>query len=212
MTVPLVFLGAGGHGRVLLDLALEQSLPVIGITDSNPEMKGKLVWGVPVLGDDQAVLAMDPGSVRLVNGIGSLGPTLRRRDTWQKFRNSGFRFQTLVHHGALVSSRAVLEEGCQVLAGVVVQAGARIGENALLNTGASVDHDCDIGAHVHVAPGAVLSGGVFVGEMTHIGLRAAVIQGIHIGSGCLVAAGAVVIHDVQDGMRVQGLPAKVRTL
>ena len=42
-------------------------------------------------------------------------------------------------------------------AGAIVQAGARVGEDTLINTGASVDHDCVVGPHVHVGPGVTLS-------------------------------------------------------
>jgi 2,3,4,5-tetrahydropyridine-2-carboxylate N-succinyltransferase/tetrahydrodipicolinate N-acetyltransferase len=35
-----------------------------------------------------------------------------------------------------------------------------------------------------------------------------VIEGVRIGAGALVAAGAVVLHDVDDGVRVAGVPAR----
>jgi UDP-perosamine 4-acetyltransferase len=105
-----------------------------------------------------------------------------------------------------------LEEGAQILAGAVVQASARIGQDAIVNSGALVDHDCQIGTGAHLAPGSTLSGGVIVGKFTHVGCGATIIQGIRVGEGCLVAAGAVVVRDVPDHSLAMGVPARFSQL
>jgi UDP-perosamine 4-acetyltransferase len=72
-----------------------------------------------------------------------------------------------------------------------------------------VEHDCEIGDHVHVSVGARLGGGVRVGEATLIGLGAIVRHGISVGRMSIVGAGAVVVDDVPDGVVVVGTPARV---
>ena len=57
----------------------------------------------------------------------------------------------------------------------VVQPGAQIGENAIINTRSVIEHDCVIEDHVHVATGAILAGGVRVGCMSMIGAGAVVV-------------------------------------
>jgi len=47
-----------------------------------------------------------------------------------------------------------------------------------------------------------------VGDGTWIGAGATVIQCVKIGKNCMIGAGSVVIHDVPDGARVAGNPAK----
>ena len=42
------------------------------------------------------------------------------------------------------------------MAGVVINAGTKIGENVIINTGAIVEHDCIIDHHGHIATGARL--------------------------------------------------------
>jgi UDP-perosamine 4-acetyltransferase len=101
-----------------------------------------------------------------------------------------------------------LGEGVQIMAGTVVQPGSKIGDNTILNTRSSVDHDCEIGAHVHIAPGVTLSGGVRVHDDAHIGAGAVLIQGVEVGASSLVAAGSVVIHAVPANTRVAGMPAR----
>lgn len=208
MNLPLIVLGAGGHAKVLVDALNSAGLPVRGITDASPAKAGSVVLGVPVLGGDKKVLAFAPEVVHLVNGIGSVRVSTLRRKIYDDFKNRGYFFARVVHASAIVAPDAVLAEGAQIMAGVVLQTGCRIGENAIINTRAAVDHDCRIGAHVHISPGVTLCGNVEVGEGSHIGAGATVIQGVRIGRNCMVAAGAVVIGDIPDGATVAGLPAK----
>jgi acetyltransferase-like isoleucine patch superfamily enzyme len=72
-----------------------------------------------------------------------------------------------------------------------------------------VDHDCQLGDHVHIAPGAVLSGGVRIGAYSHVGTGASVRQDLCIGSEAIVGVGAAVIADVKDRSIVVGVPARI---
>jgi UDP-perosamine 4-acetyltransferase len=163
---------------------------------------------LPRLGGDDAVLGYAPGTVLLVNGVGSADSTAHRARLYQRFRSLGYGFAPVVHPAAVLSPSASLGEGVQVMAGAVVQAGVEAGANVIVNTGAVVDHDCRLGDHAHVASGAVLAGGVQVGSGAHIGAGATLIQGVAVGASALVAAGAVVIADVAPGARVAGVPAR----
>lgn len=86
----------------------------------------------------------------------------------------------------------------QVMPGAVINYGALVGANTIINTAAVVEHDCVVGPHCHIAPNATLCGGVKVGELTHIGAGSVVLQGLTIGSGCVVGAGSVVTKDMPD--------------
>ena len=95
----------------------------------------------------------------------------------------------------------------------VINAGAVLGNNVILNTGAIVEHDCILGDHVHVATGACLASTVRVGRGAHIGAGATVRECISVGEGALVGAGAVVVIDVSEWTVVVGVPARpVRTV
>lgn len=178
---------------------------VLGFVDPDP-MRPPLL-GARHLGDDGAVFGHRPGSVRLVNGVGSISCTRNRRTVYDRFVQEQYGFATVIHPSAVVAPEVQIEDGVQVFAGAVVQTGCRLGANAVLNTGARVDHDCVIGAHAHVSPGVTICGAVCVGDGAHIGAGATVIQGIRIGAGSLVGAGALVIRDVPPGATVIGVPA-----
>lgn len=209
---PVLILGAGGHGGVLIEALRRLGVAVVGVLDSDPARQGSSFCDVPVLGDDDAARAFAPDAVLLANGIGSVSRPVERERIFRAFKDKGYRFVTIRHPDASLAEDAVLGEGCQILAGAVVQNGVRIGANSLANLGALIAHDCRIGDHVHIGPGAALSGNVRVSDGCHLGIGAAVVQGVTIGRGAVVGAGAVVLRDVTEGSTVVGIPARNRAL
>lgn len=205
---PIIVLGAGGHAKVVIDTLLALGREIAGIADPDPETHGKDVLGVSVLGGEEAVEARAAGDIALANGVGSTSDAGRRKDVFERFRDKGYEFVSVVHPSAVVAAGVEIGDGAQVMAGAIIQPGCRIGADTIVNTSATVDHDCIIGDHVHVAPGAILGGTVTIGAETHIGAGATVIQNTAIGDRCLVAAGAVVTEDLADGSKVAGVPAK----
>ena len=204
---PILILGGGGHAKVVADTLLASGFEVVGFLDRNPKI-GSLI-GIRQLGDadPSGFKEYAPDEIMLANGFGSIGDGRLRTLQFEGWKERGFSFLTVLHPAAVLSSAAELEEGGQVMAGAVVQAGCCIGINSIVNTGAVIDHDCRLGAHVHVATGARLSGGVTIGGGGHIGTGAVVLQGISIGENSIVGAGSVVVRDVPSNTRVMGVPA-----
>lgn len=122
---------------------------------------------------------------------------------------AGLQPVTVVHPTAFVAENAVLESGCQILAGAVVVAEARLGRQCIVNTKASVDHECTLADGVEIAPGATLCGLVQVETNGWVCAGAVVLPRLTIGADAIVGAGAVVIRDVPAGVTVVGVPAKI---
>lgn len=206
--LPVIVVGAGGHGLVVADALLCAGRRVIGFVDPDPALRGHAPLGLPLIGDDAALAAHDRAGVVLANGIGGVGDgsDLRRR-LQQRLAADGWVFCTVTHPSALISPHAGLMDGAQVLAGAVVQAMARVGPGAIVNTRAVVEHHAVVGAFAHVAPGAVLCGRVEIGARSHVGAGAVVRQGVTLGDGVVVGIGAAVLKDVAAGV-VAGVPAR----
>lgn len=209
MELPVLVIGAGGHGRVVADALRMSGHIVLGFLEANLDQHGIIIDELKVLGGDDRLSEYPPDAINLANGIGSTVSTEARRTVYERLKRGDYRFETVCHPTAIIARSAQIFSGVQIMAGAVIQPGVIIGENTIINTGALVDHDCIIEKHCHVAPGVVLSGDVQVGDGCHIGTGVSVIQGIVIGEGSLVAAGAVVIQDVPPNAWVGGVPARI---
>ena len=206
MNLPIIVVGGSGHAKVLVSTLLLEHREVLGFVDPDPSLPP--ILGVHRLGDDNEVFRHPPERIRLVNGVGSGRSTELRKSVYARFRERQYLFEAVIHPSASMAPDVHAGSGLQVMAGAVVQAGVRLGENVILNTGTIVDHDCVIADHVHLAPGATLSGCVHLEQGVHVGTGASIIQGIHVGAASTVGAGAVVLHDVPAGITVVGVPAR----
>ena len=205
---PVIVIGAGGHGKVLIDTLRMMGRQILCVTDDACEHHGKMINDIEVRGATELINAVSPDTVELINGIGSVCRPEVRKKIFNRFKYRGYRFATVIHPAAVVAHSAEIAQGVQVMAGAVIQSGALIGANAILNTRCSVDHDCVIGAHTHLAPGVTLSGDVTIGQICHLGTGASVIQNVNVGAEAVVAAGAVVIRDILARGAACGVPAK----
>ena len=71
-----------------------------------------------------------------------------------------------------------------------------------------IAHNVVIGTNSEVTTGTIIGGSTTIGNMCWTGLNSTLKDNIKIGNNVLIAAGAVVIHDVQDEDIVAGVPAK----
>ena len=199
----LAILGAGGHGKVVAEIAMLAGWAEVVFFDRSwPTQTRCELWNIE--GDEEHLLA----SAERFNGVAvAIGDNDTRGRWLAVLTDSGVALPALVHPRAIVSQFSRIGEGSLVGASAVLNPFATIERGAIVNTGAVVEHDCVIGPYVHVGPGAVLSGAVRIGERSHVGAGSVVRQGISIGVGATVGAGSVVITDVPPGATVVGVPA-----
>jgi len=206
---PWVLLGAGGHASVVLALLRELQCEVLGVSDPALLSQSVLQWqGLPVWDDATVLSQHSPHTVFLANGVGFVQTPESRQGVFHTFAQSGYVFPALVHPFSWVAADVLVGEGVQIMAGAVVQTGAQLGANTLVNTGVRIDHGCQIGPHSHVACGSILCGNVHLGTHTFIGAGAVLIQGVSLGSHCTVGAGSVVLQSHGDHQRLVGTPAR----
>ena len=82
---------------------------------------------------------------------------------------------------------------------VLVNAGAHVGENCILNSKSLIEHDAVIGDHCHISTGSILNGEAQIGHESFVGSGGVVRwEGVRIGARSLVAGGARVMRDLPE--------------
>ncbi|HKQ49539.1 MAG TPA: acetyltransferase [Phycisphaerae bacterium] len=207
MTSEIVILGAGGHGRVVLDILLQAARhKPVGFLDNNTALHGRRIDGLPVLGDISCLAGLRERGIH--GAIVAIGDNGIRRAMGEQIEQCGLELCSAVHPSAQLATNATFGKGVVIAAGALVCAHCQIGDYAILNTGCIVDHESMIGTAVHICPGVRLAGHVVIESGAFVGIGATVVQNVRIGFESVVGAGAVVIADVDPMTTVVGVPAR----
>lgn len=201
----LVIVGAGGHGRDVLDVidAMNAAAPrfeFVGFLDDDAEA-GKW-FGLERLGPVSRLAELTAQYVI------AIGDSRARRRIDAVAQEAGRTAATLVHPTASMGRQVELGPGCVLMAGVRVTNHVTMGRHVHVNQNATVGHDCTLGDYVTLSPLVALSGAVNVGAVATLGTGAVVVPGKRVGADSVVGAGAAVVDDVPDGITVVGVPAR----
>lgn len=202
-------MGAGGHGRELLDI-VEAAIAagttdheLIGVLDDgDADLHLLAARGVDHLGGTERLADLDAD---VLVGIGS---GAGRRAVDERIRAAALPTPVLVHPAATIGAEVRLGPGSVVAAGARITTNIVLGRHTHVGVNATIGHDAVLGDHVTVLPGATVSGSVRLEDGVTIGTGAAVIQGVTIGADTFVGAGAVVIRDLPAGVTAVGVPAR----
>ncbi len=92
--------------------------------------------------------------------------------------------------------------------GVVVNAGAKIGRQCILNTNCTIEHHDILSQGVEIGPGATLCGRVNVKDFSWVGAGVTVLPRVNVGTNAIIGGGSLVRANVPDNNVVVGVPAK----
>ena len=197
----LVIIGAGGHGKVIADIAEKLGYTDIVFLDDDPTVES--CGNYKVVGECKSAL-----SYKNADFIVAIGNAKIRRKIQSELIEMGLHIVSLIHPSAVIASNVKIGVGTVVVAGTVINPCTEIGQGCIINTCASVDHDCRLGDYVHVSVGAHVAGTVTIGDSTWVGAGATISNNIEIVDACMIGAGAVVIADISEPGTYIGVPAK----
>lgn len=191
----LYIYGAGGHGKVLSDIANLKGYDEIIFLDDEDPMH-------PSLSDIGA-----SKDIPIAIGIAS---NQRRKVIYKKLKSMGLKIVTLIHPSATISPSVKIGRGCVIMAGVIINADSHIKKGVILNSGCIVEHECIVEEFAHISPKVALARKVHIETLVHVGIGTNVIQNVSIGRDSIIGAGSVVVSDILPNSIAYGVPCKTQ--
>jgi sugar O-acyltransferase (sialic acid O-acetyltransferase NeuD family) len=210
----IIILGIGGNCVDILEAIFdinEQGARAVyepvGFLDDNPETKGNMIQGVPILGPLSS--ARDYTGCRFVNGIGSVNNYWKKLEIIQKTNLTDDCFETIVHPTASISRTATLGSGVVILPNVTVASNAMVGKHVMVLANSVINHNSVVGDGTILASSVTIAGNVHIGRGCYFGSNSAIRDGITIEDYCLIGMGSTVIRSVETRSVVAGNPARL---
>src|SRR5574344_1755645 len=185
MKEKIVLIGGGGHCHSVIDV-IEQTnkYEIIGIVDTKENIGKKVL--------DYEIIA-----------IGHIKTNELRKKLFEKGKNIGFDFPTIISPLAYVSKYSFIDEGTVVMHHALVNANVKIGKNCIINTKALIEHDCIVEDNCHISTASIINGGVVVRENTFFGSNAVSKEYIEIGKNCLIGGGTRVLSNLMNNSMIK---------
>jgi sugar O-acyltransferase (sialic acid O-acetyltransferase NeuD family) len=201
----LLIFGAGGHAKVVYNIALKiGNYEIMGFVDTTNAHRKEL-FGYQIYNDISIV------KESFFDGcIIAIGDDYSRKIIRDEIiaLNRNIKFATLIDPNAVIGKNVNIGEGTVVMPSATINTCCNIANHCIINTAATIDHECTLEGFASVGPGAVLGGKVKIGELSAIGLGAKIIEKVHIGRDTVIGAGSLVLKDVKDSIIAYGVPAK----
>ena len=208
MENPVIILGAGGLGKVALEIFNSNEVVVYGFLDDDPKLHGTEINGINVLGSTE-----DDGFLKLIGKkceafVAVDDMKLRESLVELLMERRSVMPINAFHNRCYVSKTATLRHGSLFSADVVINTGASIGSHCIFHSKALVEYEATVGDFVQVGAGSVVGSGTTVGDNVFIGSGVTIVSGITIGKNARIGAGSIVVENIPARATVFGNPAK----
>lgn len=200
----LLIIGGGLGAVQLLDsLARIENQRATAIVDDNPELRGKSLMGVPILGGQKDIEELfarnlfDAGVVSVSTSIGF------RQRMFEKLAQLRIPMANIIDPSARIQRNAVLGVGNVILAFCHIGSCAILGNGTFLSPYVDIEHHCTLGDFCTFGPGVMMSSLVSVGHCVKFGTGIFIEPKITIGSNSIIGSGAILVGNVPENSVVK---------
>lgn len=143
----LLIIGAGGHGKVVAEIASACGYDkVVFLDDNSSEAIGK-------------INELENFKNYFEEAFVGIGNNAVRKELIYKLEDTGYKIPVLIHPTAYISKSAKISAGTVIEPHAVVNANSIIGKGCIVSVGAIVDHNSVLQDYVHVNAGSIISAG-----------------------------------------------------
>ncbi|MBQ7457470.1 MAG: acetyltransferase [Desulfovibrio sp.] len=197
----ILLAGNAAAARVVFGyLALDPRYTVDACVVDDPYVDQALLTDVPSVGISQVQATIPPKDVRIIMAVGYDKVNSVRQNLFEKLKGLGYAMETYIHPKANVLTKHPIGEGSVLMAGAVLEPGARLGCDCFLWANVVVAHDAVIDDHCWLAAGAVVSGMAKVGCRSFVGVNATISNKVEIGADNIVGGSAFMSRSTKPNM------------
>jgi sugar O-acyltransferase (sialic acid O-acetyltransferase NeuD family) len=192
----LILIGGGEHCRSCVDvIEMDGRFDIYGIVDEKNAL-GSTLKDYPLLGGEKDLGTLSKSCQNFLITIGQIKFPEPRIRLFEHLKQLGMILPIVVSPLAHIARQALLGEGTIIMHHALVNAGASVGRNCIINTKALIEHDVVIEDHCHISTAAVVNGAAKVQRCSFIGSNAVLREHIVVGERSIVGTGVTVLQSV----------------
>lgn len=135
---------------------------------------------------DNLLSELSPDRHQLFIAVDSQALNHARLELYGRGRFRGFRFATLTHRSAIISSSASIADNVWIGPGVILSHAVNVGSNTLIGSGARIDNHVSIGAHSWIGAGSAIGSRSDIATHCVLGADIVLRAGTRIGRNSLI--------------------------
>lgn len=151
-----LIIGAGGHGRVVAEVAQDCGYDEIAFLDDNSDLAIGKISDIKNFKDKYTDVFIGIGNNKV------------REKLLMEIKTLGFNIPALIHPSAYISRSSKIGIGTIIEPKAIVNANSIIGEGCIISIGSIVDHDVTIGKCCHINSGAIVMASKDIKKLTKI--------------------------------------------
>ena len=193
----LLIVGGGlGAVQVLDSLSRIEQQRATAIVDDNPDLSGKTLMGVPILGGQESIESLFKQNLFDAAVVSVSTSIAFRHKMADRLTQLNIPMANIIDPSARVQRNAVLGVGNVVLAYCHVGACTSIGNGNFLSPYVDVEHHCVVGDFCTFGPGVMMSSLVRIGARVKFGTGIFIEPKLAIGSDSVIGSGAILTRDI----------------
>jgi len=192
----VILIGGGGHCKSCIDVIEQEGVfQIAGIVDVLEKMSQKIL-GYEIIATDCDLPHLAKEYENFLITLGQIRSANKRILLFNRLRELGARLPVIFSPLSYVSKHATVAKGTIVMHHALVNAGAKVGANCIINTKALIEHDAVVEDHCHIATGGIVNGGAKIKAGTFFGSNAVTKGYITVGEKSFINCGTKVECDL----------------
>ena len=188
----IAIIGAGGHGKVIGDIAHLNGTKLIHFFDDDTKVLNKK-YPYHIEGDCNVLLK----KIKFYkNFFVSIGDNSARSEKIKWLLKLKANIINLIHPNSNISRFVKFGKGICVMPNTVINSGCVIKDGVIINSSATIEHDTTIKNYSHICPGVTISGHVKIGSFCLLGSGTSIHPLISIGNNVKVGVGSKIFRDI----------------